>query len=246
MIRFILALIFVILFLVCSVPILLAELLVHKINPMAADLSQLRIVQWAFRCVIFIAGPKITIIGEENVPKDQPVLFIGNHQGFFDVVISYSRMPNRTGYIAKKSFEKIPLLSSYMKRLYCLFLDRNDLKQGLKTILRAIDYVKGGVSIFIFPEGTRNKSGDELNLGPFHDGSFKIAQRTGCPIVPVSFSHTEAVFEKQFPKLRPAHVVVEYGKPVCYGDLSKDEQKHIGEHFRNILLEMLKKNQSMV
>ena len=94
------------------------------------------------------------MIGEENVP-DEPVLFIGNHRSYFDILLTYSRCRRLTGYVAKKEMEKIPLLSTWMKNLYCLFLDRDNMREGLKTILQAIDYVKNGISICIFPEGTR-------------------------------------------------------------------------------------------
>ena len=73
-----------------------------------------------------------------------------------------------------------------MQYLYCLFLDRENAKEGLKTILKAIEYVKNGISIFIFPEGTRNK-GEELSLLPFKDGAFRIATKTGCPLIGVCF-----------------------------------------------------------
>ena len=89
-----------------------------------------------------------------------------------------------------------------MRRLYCLFLDRKDLKQGLKTILTAIDQVKSGISICIFPEGTRNRDReDSTTLLPFKDGSFKIAQKTGCPIIPMALTGTADVFENHFPWL---------------------------------------------
>ena len=64
-----------------------------------------------------------------------------------------------------------------MRYLHCLFLDRKDIKQGLKTILTAVDKVKSGISICIFPEGTRNRNKDELDMLPFHEGSFKIATK---------------------------------------------------------------------
>lgn len=100
------------------------------------------------------------------MPKDTPVLYIGNHRSYFDILLTYSRCPIRTGYIAKKEMEKIPLLSTWMRYLHCLFLDRKDIKQGLKTILTAVDKVKSGISICIFPEGTRNRNKDELDMLP--------------------------------------------------------------------------------
>ena len=109
--------------------------------------------------------------------KTHQSFYIGNHRSYFDIVLSYSRCPIRTGYIAKKEMERYPLLSNWMRYLHCLFLDRKDIKQGLKTILTAIEKIKSGISICIFPEGTRNKNKDELELLPFHEGSFKIASK---------------------------------------------------------------------
>ena len=147
MIRFILVCIVVIGYLILSIPILLVEWIIGKFSPMTKDISSLRIIQAVFRFILWITGAKVTVIGEENVPKDTPVLYIGNHRSYFDILLTYSRCPIRTGYIAKKEMEKIPLLSTWMKYLHCLFLDRKDIKQGLKTILTAVDKVKSGISI---------------------------------------------------------------------------------------------------
>ena len=175
----------------------------------------LRIISVLYsRFILWITGAKVTVIGEENVPKDTPVLYIGNHRSYFDILLTYSRCPIRTGYIAKKEMEKIPLLSNWMRYLHCLFLDRKDIKQGLKTILAAVDKVKSGISICIFPEGTRNKNEDELDMLSFHEGSFKIAAKAKCPIIPMAISNSADIFEAHFPTIHPAKVVVEYGKPI--------------------------------
>ena len=136
--------------LIIGIPVLGIEWLIGKISKKTMDYSSLRIVQWAFKVIVRLAGIELTVIGEENVP-DEPVLFIGNHRSYFDIVITYARCKNLTGYIAKKEMLSIPLLRTWMKRLYCLFLDRENPKEGLKTILQAIDYVKHGVSICILP-----------------------------------------------------------------------------------------------
>ena len=176
--RTILVVLYVFLFLLLGLPVLGIEWIISKFNKQAADISQLRIVQWGFRCVSFLSGIKLTVKGEENVPTDQPVLYIGNHRSFFDIVVTYARCPGLTGYISKDGVNKVPILGLWMRRLYCLFLDRKDLKQGLKVILTAIDQVKSGISICIFPEGTRNKDAEHPDtLLPFKEGSFKIAQK---------------------------------------------------------------------
>ncbi len=245
MLRAILALLFAILYLIIGIPVLFVEWIIGKFNRQAADISQLRMVQWAFRVILFICGTRLTIIGEEKVPKDQPVLYIGNHRSYFDIIITYSRCPRLTGYVAKDSMEKIPLLSTWMRYLYCLFLNRENPKEGLKTILQAIEYVKKGISICIFPEGTRNK-GEELSMLPFKDGALKISTKTGCPIVPISMNNTAAIFENQFPRIKKTHVVIEYGEPIYPKELDKETQKHLGAYCQNIIQETIQKNAALL
>ena len=101
MFRFIFVAIFLILYLILSIPVFFVEWLIGKFNPHARDISSLRIVQWGFKVILKMTGVKVTVIGEENVP-DEPVLFIGNHRSFFDILLTYSRCKNLTGYVAKK------------------------------------------------------------------------------------------------------------------------------------------------
>ena len=128
MIRFILVCIVVIAYLVLTIPVLLVEWIIGKFSPMTKDISSLRMVQAIFKFILWITGAKVTVIGEENVPKDQAVLYVANHRSYFDILLTYSRCPIRTGYVAKKEMERYPLLSNWMRNLYCLFLDREDIK----------------------------------------------------------------------------------------------------------------------
>lgn len=242
MIRFILAVTFVLLFLVCSIPLLIAEWIIGKFNPAVKDKSSLAIVNWAFRCVLFFAGVKMHIIGEENVPKDQSVLYVGNHRSYFDVVMTYTRVPRPTGYIAKKEMLRYPLLMHWMKNLHCLFLDRDDLKSGMKTILEAISLLKNGVSICVFPEGTRNRTDEML---PFKEGSLKMAEKSGCPIVPMAITNSADIFENHLPKMIKTDVIIEYGKPFYTKDVPKEQQKFLGSYTQNLIQEMLDKNKSV-
>lgn len=244
MIRFIIAATFLVLFLLFSYILFFVEWIVGKINKRAKDYSCLRIVQWGFGVILWIGGIKVTVIGEENL-LDEAALYVGNHRSFFDILILYVRFNRLTGFIAKDSIEKIPSLRVWMRYLYCLFLKRDDMKQGMKIILQAIEYVKQGISICVFPEGTRNK-GEELSILPFKEGTFKIALKTGCPIVPVSINNTAEIFENHMPKLRKTHVVLEYGKPIYPKDLDREEQKHIGATCQKIIEETIRKNASLV
>lgn len=243
MIRTICFLLFAVTFLILGIPVLGAEWLLYKINPKAADISSLRIVQWALRVLEHICGTQVIVLGEENIPKDQAVLYIGNHRSYFDVILSYSRCTGLTGFISKMEFSRIPLLKTWMDRVHCLFLDRQDPRQGLKTILTAISYVKSGISIFIFPEGTRAKTSEML---PFKEGSFKIASKSGCPIIPVAFTNTRAVFEDHAPFIRPAKVIIHYGTPILPADIPADQKKHMGVYVQKIIAQMLEEDRERI
>ena len=241
MIRLIFVVLFLVIFLILSIPVFLIEWLIGKVNPRARDISSLRIVQAAFKVIAFLSGCHVTVIGEENIPKEA-ALFIGNHRSYFDIVLTYARGRDLTSYMAKIEIAKVPLLSTWMRFLHCLFLDRRDIKQGLKTILSAIDLIKNGISVFIFPEGTRCTDAEQTKLLPFHEGSFKVATKTDCLIVPVALTNTSKVFEDHIPFIRRTDIVLEYGKPFRPSELSKEQKKAIGSYTGNIIKEMLQKN----
>ena len=143
------------------------------------------------------------------------------------------------GLVAKKEMEKIPLLSKWMLNVNCLFLDRNNIKEGLKTILAGIEKVRRGVSVWIFPEGTRNKNEQLSDLLPFKEGSLKIAEKSGCPVVPVAIKGTAEVFEKHIPLICPSHVVIEFGEPFIVKELDPENRKFVGAYTREKIAGML-------
>ena len=244
MFRFICIVVFLITFLIVTIPVLAAEWLIGKFNPKARDMSSMYIVRWGFRSILKITGVQVTVIGEENVP-DGPALFIGNHRSYFDILLTYSRCKRPMGYIAKKEMKRYLTLTLWMRRIYCLFLDRDDPKEGLKTILTAAEHIKNGVSICVFPEGTRNE-GEELSMMPFKDGALKIATKTGCPIVPISMNNTAEMFENHFPRIKKTHVIIEYGKPIYPDELDKDTKKRIGSHVKGIIQETIRRNAALL
>ena len=243
MIRLIVIALMLFLYLLLGIPVLLVEWIIGKFNREAKDYSCLRMVQTAFKLMLKVAGVRLTVIGEEHVPTDQAVLYIGNHRSYFDILLTYSRCPRLTGYVAKIEMLRYWLLRDWMKALYCLFLDREDMKAGLKTILQGIEYIKKGISICIFPEGTRNRQEEML---PFKEGSMKIAEKTGCPIIPMAITNSAEIFENHLPFIRPCHVILEYGTPILPQKLSKEERKFLGSYTQKKIQEMLDKNKDLL
>lgn len=225
MIRFLIIVLLLISFFITTVPVVFIMLLIGLFNKHARDVIAFKIVKFAFRIALFICGTKIDVKGLENIPRNTPVLYVGNHSSYMDILLGYRYVPGLTGFIAKKEIKKVPGLNWWMYLMNCLFLDREDPRAGLQTILEACEKIGNGISIFVFPEGTRSKTGE---LGDFKEGTFKIASKTKCPIVPVALTNTVSVFEKQFPKIRPAKVTINFGEPIFTDSLSKSELKTLG------------------
>ena len=239
MIRLILVAVTLIGFLTLGYPLLAAQNALGKKDPHARDVESLKIVQYMFSLILKLAGITVTVKGAENIPRDRAVLFVGNHRSYFDILVGYTTVPGFVGFVAKKEMEKIPLLRSWMKNVNCLFLDRKDIKAGLKTILEGIEKVKNGISVWIFPEGTRNRNKDLKELLVFKEGSLKIAEKSGCPVVPVAMVGTAEAFESHFPFIRPSHVTVYYGEPFYIKELEPDQRKHAGAYTREKIVKML-------
>ena len=116
MIRSLLIVILIVAFLILSIPILIVEWVIGKFNPYARDISSLRIVQFMFKLILFVAGTKVTVIGEDRIPKDTPVLYVGNHRSYFDIVMGYTtvpapdlrKMPGTDRLRCKRQYEKNP------------------------------------------------------------------------------------------------------------------------------------------
>ena len=242
MLRTILCLIVALIYVIVTLPVLLYFKLIEKTDPGRRDRMTMVLIQGVFRVFLKISGVRLTVIGRENIPKDQAALFIGNHRSIFDIIATYPQLTGLCGYVSKDTFKKIPMFATWMRLVGCLFFDRNNLKDGMRMLLEAIEKIKRGESVFIFPEGTRNRNETDLPLLPFHEGSFRIATKAGCPIVPVAITNMISLFEKQFPRLKPCRVVIEFGRPIDPTTLSKAEQKKLGAHVSGIITEMISKN----
>lgn len=237
--RTVLVMIFLILYGVVSLPMYLIGWIIGKFDEKKkVHMSQV-FVAGGFRCILFISGVKVTVKGREKILRDQPALYVYNHRSFFDVVVGYSTAPIPTAFVSKKEIAKVPMISTWMRYLNCLFLDRENIREGMKTILEGIELMKNGTSIYIAPEGTRNTT-DELL--PFHEASFKLADKSKCPIVPVAMNNMDAILEQHKPWIHKSHVIIEYCDPLYMEQMDKAEKKRIGEKVRQIISQKVKEN----
>ncbi len=244
MIRFILIVLFLAIFFAVSIFIFPVLYIIGRFNMRRRDVISYRIVSWAFRVIMFIAGTKVDVIGYDRIPKDKAVLFVGNHRSMFDIVINYALLPPCMGFVAKKELSRIPFLSWWMIFVNCIFLDRKNIKEGMKAIIAGTEKLKNGISMFIFPEGTRSRTEGEML--EFKEGSLKMAEKSGSLIVPIAMNNASACLEDHFPRVKKTHVIVEYGEPIDMSQMDREEKKHIGAYTRSVIKEMIDKNASLV
>lgn len=237
--RTIIIALFIILFAICSIVMLPVLWIIGKFNPKAKQRGTQKIVQTVFKAILFMSGVKKTVLGLDRVPTDRSVLFAINHRGFYDVILALATVPVPSAFVSKVEIKKIPGLRTWMRNLKCVFLDRKNPREGLKAILQGIENIKEGTSMFISPEGTRNHSDILL---PFKPGSLKMAEKIGCPIVPVAITNADQVLENHIPWIRGAKMTIEYGEPIYVGEMSAEEKVGLYEHARNSVQAMLEKN----
>ncbi len=239
MIRMFLAFLQAVAFSVLSPFLWLIVLILRLFSQKAADRFAVTYIQGSFLLFRYVTGVKLTVTGRENLITDRSVLYVMNHRSFFDVILTYPMMKRLTGFVAKIEFKKIPIIAQWLPMCNSLYLDRKDIRQGLKTILAATEKIKNGISMVIFPEGTRNKDADPSTMLPFHDASLKPAKTSGCPVIPIALYNTAECFENHKPMLKPARVHIVIGKPVTLSELDPEAQKRPGLYFQNVIQEML-------
>ena len=213
--------------------------LVGKFNEGLKQRISQRIVKSAFGKVLFFSGIKKKVIGVERIPKDESVLFIFNHRGFFDIILAYYTVPVLSSFVSKKEIAKVPGLRLWMRNIKCVFLDRENPREGIKAILKGIENIQRGTSMFISPEGTRN-SGE--GLLPFKPGSLKMAEKAGCPIVPVAITNSDKAFENHLPWIKSTQMTIEYGEPIYIHELSKEARAELLEISREKVLRLYESN----
>lgn len=240
--RTILVFLYLLFYTILSIPMFIIAYFIGRKDPIARAKFSQPFVAWAFRCVLFISGVSITERGRENVLESESACYVFNHRGFFDIVVAYMLSPVPTAFVSKEEIGKIPMISRWMKNMNCLFLDRKDIRKGMVTINEGVELLKKGTNVFIAPEGTRNKGDGILK---FHGASFKLADKSGRPVIPVVLNHTDEVFEKHLPWLHKTHVVIEYLPAVYMDQMDRAEKRQLPEIIRQRMLETYEANQSI-
>lgn len=191
------------------------------------------IQRWA-RSLLRLAGVTVEVSGLENIP-DEPVVFVPNHQSYFDIPVLLAWLDRPHPLIAKQEIRRIPLIRSWMELLDCVFIDRDNARQSVAALGEAArNMTQRSRSFIIFPEGTRSR-GD--TVGEFKNGGFRAALKAGVPVVPVVIDGSYRAMEAHNMRIHSAAVKLRVLEPVPTKGLSREEGKLIGEEIRQRIVE---------
>lgn len=178
------------------------------------------------------AGANVKISGLENIPKDEAVLFMSNHQSNFDIALFLGCIDTPKGFVAKLELGKVPILKKWMENIDCIFMDRSSIRKSAEAIAESTKLLKKGRSMVIFPEGTRSKTG---HLGEFKAGSFKLATKSKVKIIPVTINGSRNLMEANENKIKSSDVEMYIHPPVETKGLIKEEIDVLPEKVKSII-----------
>ena len=182
------------------------------------------------------AGGEVTVIGEEKLISTSTVCFISNHQSYFDIPLMLGYIKKPKAFLAKVEILKVPILSEWMQLMKCVFIDRKNIRQSAKAIRQATTNLTEGISMVVFPEGTRAKDGV---LGDFKPGGFKMAVSSGVPIVPITIDGAYKFFEGKKNTKGKVKVRIVVGDLIETQGLSKEEILELPSKVRELIASSL-------
>ncbi|MDL2215956.1 1-acyl-sn-glycerol-3-phosphate acyltransferase [Ruminococcaceae bacterium OttesenSCG-928-N02] len=181
------------------------------------------IVRWWMGSLLRLAGVTADVQGAQYLPEG-PAVFICNHQGYFDIPLLLVHLNAAHGFVAKQEIKRIPLLGQWMRWIHCIYLDRASGASGIATMNIAVQQLKRGHSLIIFPEGTRSRGGP---IKEFKAGATSIAKRAGVPIVPICINGSYKAMEANGMKIKKAHCDLVVLPAVDVTDMGREEFRNL-------------------
>ncbi len=185
---------------------------------------------WA-RFVLRITPAEVVVHGIDKLPTGGNLCFVANHQSAYDIPLIMAVIPRNIGFIAKKELIFLPFVSTWMRAMHCVFIDRKSPRKAVKQLEKAVNNLQAGHSMVVFPEGTRSRSSQ---MGSFRTGSLKIAFRAGSTIVPITIKDTYKMREEH-DRITPGRVELFIHAPIPTADLSAEERRELGSQLESII-----------
>ncbi len=192
---------------------------------------------WA-KGILFASQIKVNVKGLKNIDPSRSYVYMSNHQSNFDIPVLLAHLPVQFRWLAKAELFKIPLFGRAMRGAGYVEIDRFNQESAFRSIAEAAGKIKNGVSVMIFPEGTRSRDG---RIRPFKKGGFILAVDAGVPIVPIILQGTWDIMEKSSLRIKTGEVVLNIEKPIATIRYSRENKNDLIETVRQAICDSFEK-----
>ncbi len=194
-----------------------------------------KVISFTLKIALSACNVKVKVEGEEKIPNGR-FLLIQNHKAMFDPVVSLAFLGKyEIGFITKPENTHLPVINKFMHRICCVPIDRENPRNAVKSINAAAENIKNDIcSMAIYPEGTRARDGEML---PFHAGSFKIATKSGAPLVITTVDNTNLVHRNA--PFKRTDITLRICEVLSPEEVSASSTAELSEKSRRIICESL-------
>lgn len=184
-----------------------------------------------------LVGIRLKVEGREKLDPKQSYVIVGNHRSALDFIVHAHAFPGVFRFLAKQELLKVPVFGWVVKKM-CLIVDRSSAMSRARSVVALKQNLAEGWSIFIYPEGSRNKTEDLL--GPFYDGAFRIAIQTKAPLAVETIANMHKI-SSGF-SLRPGTVRIVWETPISTGEMKAEDIPALKDRVEKMMMERLKNN----
>jgi 1-acyl-sn-glycerol-3-phosphate acyltransferase len=194
------------------------------------------------KSILFVSGIKVDVEGLANIDPAKSYIYMSNHRSNFDIPVLLGCLPIQFRWLAKAELFKIPIFGRAMQGAGYVKIDRFNRESAFKSIDEVAAKMKNGVSVMIFPEGTRSEDG---NIKPFKKGGFIMAVDSGVPIVPVIVRGTRSIMVKDRWRIKPGNVTLSIKKPIDTTGYTRDNKDDLIKTVRSVICEVFVKGKKI-
>jgi 1-acyl-sn-glycerol-3-phosphate acyltransferase len=188
--------------------------------------------RWWARTLLFVAGARVSVRGAEHLAPGRAYVFAANHQSYFDVPLAFGYLPANFRIMAKASLFHIPFLGWHLRRSGHMPIERANPRRAARSLLEAATHVRGGTSVFVFPEGGRSHDG---NFKEFKAGTFLLAIKAGVPVIPVTLNGTRHVLPMNSFHVHPGEVEMVLHTPISTDGMTSHSAEELCARVREII-----------
>ena len=196
-----------------------------------------KIARFWGKSILMVSRIKVSVQGYSNIDPALPYIYMPNHQSNFDIPVLLGHLKVQFRWLAKIELFKIPIFGRAMRKAGYISIDRYNRESAIKSLKVAANKIKSGVSVLIFPEGTRSRDGDIL---PFKKGGFVLAIDSGVPIVPVVITGTRSIMTKGKFRVNEGQVNMVIHKPIDTSAYTRDTKSALMENVRRVIVDDFK------